>query len=185
MYSIRTHAVSNGRRMHLKLTNGQGVFLFGWSAPQTLLRWSDVVSDKGNTPRRRTFQLLLACGLSEQSLKELQPSVQEWIDHGNVSIEDARNMVLWPLHPIRDLHCDMATILLMKFSASELLSMGVTYEDLSTVGMTAVHMKLFGFSLSQWVRLGLRRSHVEMLDETRLTHVFGMPKTMILMSVPS
>lgn len=164
--------------MRIPLTPGQAVSIHGWLRARQALTWGDVL-----TQESLGFAKLLSFNLSEQDLYVLQPDLQAWIRNGKATLGDCPRMRAWDAHPIRDFKADLADLVGMHWPQEVLGRMGVTFDDLLGLGLTAETMNLFGFTLMMWVCLGFRRSHAESAPPNTLYRLFGMTKQDVLASL--
>lgn len=164
--------------MRIPISPGQAVTIHGWLRARQALTWSDVLFVKN-----LTFQTLLSYNIPEQDLYILQPDLQAWVRAGRATLQDCPRMRAWDAHPIRDFKADLADIVTMHWSYDTLSRMGVDYEELLGLGLTADTMNLFGYTLMMWSTLGFRRSHAEAIPSTTLFRMFGMTKPDVLTSL--
>lgn len=165
-------------RMRIHLTPGQAVSVHGWLRARQTLTWGDViVGDK------LVFSRLLGFNVSEQNLYVLQPDLQAWVLSGRAVLADCPRMRPWDAHPIRDFKADLADLVGMHWPHETLTRMGVTYDDLLGLGLTADTMALFGYTLLMWACLGFRRSHAEGIPQNTLIRMFGMTRQEVLASL--
>lgn len=165
-------------RMRIALSPGQAVSIHGWLRARQTLTWGDVLTQEG-----LTFSKLLSFNLGEQDLYVLQPDLQAWTRQGKATLADCPRMRAWDAHPIRDFKADLADLVGMHWPHEALTRMGVTYEDLLQLGLTAETMNLFGFTLMMWASLGFRRPHAEATPPNTLYRLFGMAKHEVLASL--
>jgi hypothetical protein len=64
----------------------------------------------------------------------------------------------------------------MHWSADTLKQFEVTFEQLRDKGMNAQVMQHFNFTLGQWMGLGLRNHHVQVMDGDIVKRCFDMHK---------
>ena len=129
------------------------------------------------------FSKLLSFNLAEQDLYVLQPDLQAWVRPGKAALSDCPRMRAWDAHPIRDFKADLADLVGVHWPHETLSRMGVTYEDLQGLGLTAETMTLFGYTLMMWASIGFRRSHAEGIPQNTLFRMFGMTKQDVLASL--
>jgi hypothetical protein len=165
--------------MRISLTPGQAVTIHGWLYARQALMWADVLC----ADRDLTFQKLLSYNISEQDLYILQPDLQAWIRAGRATLEDCPKMRAWDAHPIRDFKADLADIVGRRWPHDVLFRMGVDYDELLGLGLTAETMNLFGFTLMMWASLGFRRVHADAMPANTLFRLFGMAKQDVLVSL--
>lgn len=164
--------------MRIRLTPGQAVTIYGWMRARQSLTWSDVLGVKD-----LTFTKLLGFNLTEQDLYVLQPDLQAWVRAGRATLADCPRMRPWDAHPIRDFKADLADIVSMHWPQDVLHRVGVDYDDLLGLGLTAETMNLFGYTLMMWASIGFRRSHADAVPANTLYRLFGMAKQDILASL--
>ena len=164
--------------MRIPLTPGQAVTIHGWLRARQALTWGDVL-----THEELGFAKLLSFNLAEQDLYVLQPDLQAWIRPGRAGLADCPRMRAWDAHPVKDFKADLADLVGMHWPHETLTRMGVTYDDLLGLGLTAETMNLFGYTLMMWASVGFRRSHAEGIPPNTLFRMFGMPKQDVLASL--
>jgi hypothetical protein len=157
--------------MKISLTPGQAVTLHGWMRARQWLTWGDVLGKEG-----LGFSELLACNLPEQELYVLQPDLQAWVRAGKATLQDCPRMRSWDAHPIRDFKADLADMIGMHWPPETLTRMGVTYDELLELGLTAETMTLFNYTLMMWFSVGFQRRHAETVPPNTLFRLFGMSK---------
>lgn len=174
---MSTH--KNKSPMKIPLTPGQAVTVHGWIRARRCLTWGDVLSNEDIT-----FKFLLnTCRLPENALFTLQPDLESWIKTERATLHDAPYMPAWGAHPVRDFHADLAELIRMAWPAETLKRMGVTVDDLVSVGLTPDTMILFGFSLHGWATLGMSREFAERIPVHTLYRLFKMPRMDVLASL--
>lgn len=161
-------APSVGRRDVVHLTNAQSIRVHGWFNPKRTLTWLDIV----NTPHMNV-QHLFRAGLSSTQLKQLQPSIAEWITHRHASFGDVPYMLDWPLHPIRDLKGNLAVIVEHKYDVKTLLKLGLGYNVLKQMGLTCEWMNMMEFSLRDWLDLGMTSTDANQMSDGEIAKLFG------------
>ena len=135
----------------MQLTARQATLLHGWIRARQYLTWDDVLQ------KRLTLDSLISAGCRARDVVTMQPNARLWAVHAGASITHARYMMqAWPAHPLRDLGADLGDVLAQKFTAAELVQMGVTHGDLVRAGMTARFEGMFKFAEWEWETLGKR-----------------------------
>ena len=133
----------------MQLTARQATLLHGWMRARPFLTWDDVVQT------RLTLDNLIDAGCRARDVVTMQPNARLWAVHAGANIVHARWMLqAWPAHPLRDLGADLGDMLSHKFTAAELVQMGVTHGDLVRAGMTARFEGMFKFAEWEWELLG-------------------------------
>ena len=154
----------------------QSIRFYGlWDQPRRVLVWEDITA-KCYSWRRLRQEI----GLSPRELMTIQPSPQEWVLRGALQLADLPDMVCFPVNPFTHLHADLAEVWGMRWSSEMLSQMKVTYDQLRAKGMNVDVMRHFGFTLSQWLNMGMRDSHVESLTEGECQHVLELPRAEVL-----
>ena len=164
--------------MRITLTPGQAVTVHGWLRARQTLTWGDVLAIQG-----LDYSKLLSFNLGEQDLYVLQPDLQAWVRSSKATLADCPKMRAWDAHPIRDFKADLADIVGAHWPHETLSRMGVTYDDLLGLGLTAETKNLFGYTLMMWASTGFRRSHAEVIPPNTLIRLFGMTKQDVLASL--
>jgi len=162
--------------MKIQITAGQAVSIHGWIRARRNLTWGDILADEN-----MMFQGLLGYNLTETQLHMLQPELEAWIKAGRAKLMDCpRLSSLWGAHPIKDFRADLADMVNMKWGSDVLMKMGVTYQDLLSLGITPETMNLFGFTLMMWSTLGFGRMDAERIPAPILFRLFNMTKQDVL-----
>lgn len=162
--------------MRIVLTPGQAVLAHGWIRAREYLTWSDILNHE-----HLTFSYLCeTMRISEMMLHHLQPDLQAWIKNHKVRLEDCPRMSLWGAHPIKDFNADLADLVRMRWQTHQFKAMGVTYDSLLQLGLTAETMVLFGFTLVNWTEIGFRRTHCENIPEAILFRLFTLSKQQVM-----
>ena len=164
--------------MRIVLTPGQSVSIHGWWHARSGLTWGDVLSND-----TLTFASLLSFNLKEQELYVLQPDLQAWVRAGKATLADCPRMRPWDAHPVRDFKADLADVIGIHWPTETMVKMGVTYEDLTCLGLTAETMVLLNYTLMMWATMGFRRHHAEPVPPTTLYRLFGLAKQDVLASL--
>lgn len=154
----------------------QSIQIFGvWDQPRRILTWEDIKE------KCLTWKMLRTeYNFSAETLAKLQPDKSEWISRGALTLHVLPEMTMFPINPFTDLGADIGELWSMKFSPEQLHSMGVTYAQMLSRGLTPQIMKLFGFSLSAWVTLGLRAKQINEWPSDYCSMVFGMDKNELI-----
>ena len=162
--------------MFVRLSPAQSTGVHGWGAKlKTTLSWRDVEEND-----HIDFELLMKWKVSPKELRKLQPDVRMWVLHAGCSALHAVHLSEFPAHPIRDLHGDLADVIALRATSRQLRSMGLTYEELCSSGMTPETMRLMGITLQGWIDLGIGAQHVENdFTDAQLGRVFGMTRVAI------
>jgi hypothetical protein len=162
--------------MRISLTAAQAVMAHGWIRAREYLTWGDVLAND-----KLTFQYMLQeMELSEYTLHSLQPDLHAWIRNNKVTLEFCPHLSLWDAHPIHDFKADLADLIRMRWQVEFYKKMGVLFTDLVQLGLTPETMMLFGFTLLNWIQLGLTRKFCENVHEMLLYKLFGMSKMQVL-----
>jgi len=111
-------------------------------------------------------------GLSKEDFLNLQPVAAEWVQNNLCCLQDCTKLSLLPLNPLKDLKVTVDKLL--EYNSKDLLSFGVTYDEMKASGMTPVMMGLFHFPLSEWIDLGFSKLHVQGLSSHECNSLFGM-----------
>jgi hypothetical protein len=158
--------------MHIVLTPAQAVTLHGWLNPREMLTWQDVVNNENIT-----FTHCRACNISLKNLHKIQGTIAPWLEHGAVTMGQAVEMSeFWEVNLIPDFHVDLSDVLSMQLTPEQLRKVSVTYDALLNLGMTPATMQLFGFTLTQWMNIGLQRKHLQYMTDAHIVTLFGMTR---------
>jgi hypothetical protein len=152
----------------IHLTPPQSVLIYGWWSPKRTLTWKEVCSTA-----HITVKLLCDVGITPRELMVIQPDIHEWIVFKNVTFTDVPFMTVFPLHPFKHLHGNIASLVEFRYTVDTLVELDITYLELRAVHMDDNWMKAMDLSLSEWNRLGMK---VRDLQESTCLTVFG--KTM-------
>jgi hypothetical protein len=160
--------------MFIRLTPAQSTGIHGWGAKlKTTLSWRDIEEND-----HITYDLLMQWGVSPKELRKLQADVRMWVLHAGCNARHAVSM--GDVHPINDMHGDLADVIALRATSRQLRSMGLTYDDLRRTGMTPETMRLMGLTFQGWIDLGLSAQEVERdFTDAQLGRVFGMTRNAI------
>jgi hypothetical protein len=163
----------------VELTPPQIVTLFGWFNLKPFITWEDI---KKNS--KITFHALRTAGLTPTQLHTIQPDIREWKEHGSITLHDCVTMTEWPAHPIHTMKADLADIISMRWSPEQMISLGITVDELIEIGMIPDLMTMFVFSLSSWVTIGLTRNHVNDMTDNQILRIFRMSRVQVNCGLP-
>ena len=150
----------------------QSIKVFGlWRQPVLVLSWTDVKN------LNLTWRYLRTLGIDAQSLKNLQPDKNEWIQRGGIQLSDLHDMLVFPVNPLTDFGVDLAELWQMRCNTSILVSMGITFDQLIAKGITAQIMAAFALPLSDWIELGFGIEHAQGMRDDECKMVFNIEKT--------
>jgi hypothetical protein len=154
----------------------QSISIFGlWDQPRQILEWQDI------TARNLTWRNLRdSLELTPEQLKQVQPSVEDWVNRASITLNDLPDMVCFPVNPFVHLHADLAEVWSMHWTSDILKQLNVTFDQLRAKGMTVQVMQHFNFTLGQWMNLGLMQQHIKGMDDDGVRRVFDMPKEEVL-----
>lgn len=149
----------------------QSIKLFGiFKQPIMVLSWQDVKY------YNFTWRNLRALGIEAKALKELQPDKHEWLQRGGIQVADLMDMIVFPVNPLTDFGVDLAELWQMRCNTSALVSMGITFDNLVTKGITPQIMAAFSLPLSDWTELGFSSQHAQVMSNEDCQLVFGIEK---------
>jgi len=156
----------------IKITALQSVRLFGWFVqPVLTLSWVDVKQ------RAFTWRQLRSLGMPDADLQRLQPDKQEWLQRGGIQVADLLDMTIFPVNPLTDFGVDLAELWALKCSATQMASMGITFDQLLAKGITPQIMSAFAMPLSDWTELHFAVQHAEDMRNDDCQRVFALSKT--------
>ena len=163
------------------LTATQSCSIHGWTNPRRILSWKDISS------RSISIDSCIRSGIAASDLHALQPSIQKWIECGSVSFKDVPSMLLWPLHPIRDLRGDISDLAQNRYPPPVLEKLGITYTYMRTdLLMDDDWMKMLRYKPSDWHKyLGFGKEHACEMGDQRTFKVFGMHILMLNLAMTS
>jgi hypothetical protein len=136
--------------------------------PRETLTWEDIKEQS------LTWSQLRKMGLSAEHLREVQTDKDEWVARGGLSLKDTKDMLVLKINPFLDMKADFAEVWAMGWSAEDLVSMGVTIEQMISRGMTNKVMPVMKFSLNGWLDLGFNSKYLENMNEGEVYNTFGM-----------
>jgi hypothetical protein len=164
---------------YVHLTPLQSCQLHGWTSPRRILTWEDLCKNPV-----LTIAKCVECGLSAETLRDLQPDVYMWIMHKGVSFSDVEQMLPWPLHPVYHLNGNISDLASMRYKPTVLRRLGITYEMLrSELQMDDAWMKIMPYTLQDWAEIGFTRAHVNEMSRGRIFAVFGTDVDTVLMRI--
>lgn len=134
--------------MSTPLTARQATQIFGWWDPRLSLTWADVLQ------RKLTLKQLIALGLSAVSLSMIQPNPAQWVEHTGATLEHVRFMQPMAANPFEHFGADLADVLKLELTFTELMRMGVTWRQLKSAGMTDITEGMFKLDHEEWGMLG-------------------------------
>ena len=168
--------------MPVTLTPGQGVFLHGFRGARRSLTWADV----RDTPTI-DFKQLQRANLPLGTIHYLQPDIVEWVKAEKMTLADCLTVSpVWGAHPIRHFGADLGDLVSSRWTADQLVRMGVRYQDLLDVGLTPDNMRLFThITLSGWCALGLTKEHAGKFTDAQTGRLFSMPRQEVMRALRS
>ncbi len=131
-----------------QLTARQSTQIFGWFNPRPVLHWNDV------TRLGLTLDTLIGYGLQGPDLVIVQPDPAKWVERCGASLKHARFMLPWGVNPFRHLGADLADVIGMGLSVTEMVRMDIDYAQLRENGMTDRTEGMFKFDEVDWMILG-------------------------------
>lgn len=167
-----------GRKLMLHLTDGQSVRVHGWLKPKRTLTWEDIAA----VPRM-TVPFLAMQGIAPKDIRTLQPDIMRWIHERRVSFEDVPYMTDWPLHPITHLGGDISTLVRFGYPPELLLKLGLDFRMLTSLGLNTQWMKLFDFSLKDWVGLGMTERDTDGMSDNDIRGLFGTDRQSLALCI--
>ncbi len=164
--------MSAGTSVGVRVSALQSIKLFGiWRQPILILSWTDVKYFNF------TWRYLRAQGIDPQSLKNLQPDKNEWIQRGGIQLSDLTDMLVFPVNPLTDFGVDLAELWQIRSNTTTLIAMGITFDQLIAKGITPQIMAAFALPLSDWTELGFRIHHAQAMSDEDCKLVFHIEKT--------
>jgi hypothetical protein len=155
----------------IRLKPEQSLRFFGLSRPKRTLTWSDVLEN-----RHICLRYLVDNEIDIRKIYNLQPDIKEWIKAKKVEIRDFSLLELWSPHPFNDFKCTLGDIVIYRqyITSQILLNSGVTFKMLhERYGLTGDIMILLGYSVDDWINLGISESFIETLSEHTYKQIFG------------
>ena len=160
----------------MELNSLQSIRVFGlWDQPRSIFTWDDV--------KQRCWTWLWLrdrLHFTAEELFTVQPDKSEWVKRGALTLHDMMDMTVFPLNPIDDLHADLAEIWSMKWSAEDLLRMGVNFQQIKRCGLNYSIMLHFNFALSAWSKLGFGVSDAHDMRQDELRILFGLEQNEVV-----
>jgi hypothetical protein len=175
------------------LSSSQAVRIHGWTSPSRRLTWQKV-RERTDLSFCTLFNILadnktnVSTGLTVEATRALdtlymlQPDILEWVRESKVALVDYEVMHMrWNVDPVTDFgnRVKVGEILQARFSHRAMVGCHLYVDTLFSVGMTPEIMVLFGFTFEQWLRLGLRRRHIEPLTCAQVENVFHVTKNVV------
>lgn len=114
----------------------------------------------------------------------MQPDASSWRQHASITLHDCLEMTQWPLHPIRDLNADLGDIISMRWTPDQMVRLGISLDDLVGIGMESDVMCMFGYPLTAWIHLGLKRNHVMSMSDADIRRVFSISRGQVMATIP-
>lgn len=166
--------------MRVKITPGQGLYLFGFFGIKESLTWNDILQDES-----LTFDRLLSANLTPQQLYNIQPDTMAWVQSKKALLHNCPAMVnFWNAQAIADFKADLGEIILMKWPIDTMIRVGVNYDTLLDIGLTPENMVLMSHvTLLGWSQLGFSLEHAKGIQEATLLRLFGLSKSDVLRSL--
>ena len=84
----------------------------------------------------------------------LQPDPAEWVSHAGATLRHVRFLQALRANPFEHFGADLADVLALGLTFTELMRMGVTWGQLVAVGMTPKTEGMFGLDDEEWGMLG-------------------------------
>lgn len=134
--------------MSAPLTARQSTQIFGWWDPQPVLTWADVRRLK------LTLDRLISLRVGATSLAMIQPDPAQWVEHTGAALRHIRFLQPLSANPFEHFGADLADVLSLELTFTELMRMGVTYTQLKAVGMSEVTEMMFKLDDEEWGMLG-------------------------------
>lgn len=176
----------------ISLTSGQAVTIHGWMAPCRRLDWNAHVVPRTDLNFFGLFTAL-SRGVTDplsyegqktlDQLHKLQPDFKEWLLNKKVALVDCEAMHhRWNIDIVNDFgpgRVMVGEILQANLSARAIHGCGLNVDSLIKLGMTPDIMRLFHFNLQEWIKLGLRREHIELMTHAQVDSVFSVTKMVL------
>jgi hypothetical protein len=131
-----------------QLTARQSTLIFGWFFPRPILYWNDVLR------LGLTLDTLIGYGLNAPDLVIVQPDPAQWVQHAGAGLKHARFMLPWGANPFRHFGADLADVIGMGLSVTDMVRMDIDYAQLRENGMTERTEGMFKFDDVDWTILG-------------------------------
>jgi hypothetical protein len=112
----------------------------------------------------------------------LQPNIMDWISCKKVALVDYEAMHRrWIVNPVTDFggRVKIGEILQSGLSHGAMHGCNLSLDALLHIGMTPEIMPLFHFSFDEWVRLGLKRRHIDRMTSSQVEEVFKLTKNVL------
>jgi len=129
----------------VRLTARQSTLIFGWFDPRPTLAWSDVVRIG------LSLDALVSYGLRSADLLMIQSDPAQWVEHAGAGLKHAR--LLWA-NPFLHLGADLADVMGMSLTLTDMMRMGITHAQLRGHGMTDRMEAFFKLDEIEWQMLG-------------------------------
>ncbi len=135
------------------LTPRQSTQIFGWFNPRPILIWSDVLR------LGLTLDKLISYGLHAPDLVLVQPDPLKWVECAGANLKHARFMLPFGANPFRHFGADLADVIGMGLSVTEMVRMDIDYIQLKENGMTERTEGMFKFDPIDWIIIGKNEHH--------------------------
>jgi hypothetical protein len=110
--------------------------------------WSDVIRFG------LTLDKLIEYGLQAPDLVIVQPDPAQWVQHAGAGFKHARFMLAWGANPFRHFGADLADVIGMGLTVTEMVRMDIDYAQLRENGLTERTEGMFKFDEVDWAILG-------------------------------
>tara|TARA_B100001758_G_scaffold247962_1_gene269292 strand:+ start:23482 stop:24018 length:537 start_codon:yes stop_codon:yes gene_type:complete len=154
----------------LEVSAKQSIAIFGWwDQPRKIVTWDDLTRQNWSWRRLRT-----ELKFTPLELFKLQKDKNAWITRGSLTLHDLPEMTIFPVNPFTDMKADLGEVWSMRWTASQLADMHVTYSEMRDRGLSPQIMSHFNFSLSSWFSLGFRHGDAQKFSDESSLMVFGV-----------
>lgn len=162
------------------LTASQAISLFGWREPLRAINWKLIVENA-----EFTFAKLLGVGLTPEQIYTIQPAKAAWLALDKITLDDLPHTGLWRVNPFTDLGSSIAHLAVSEVNFDALKNNGVTFDDMCRSGLSLQNLRLFKFSLVQWIALGMRKGFVKDISDQESMQLFQLLPAQLASSVPT
>ena len=156
----------------IRLNPCQSVQLYGFTLEaKKTLTWRDVQI----TPTINLRECI-NCNIEPQKLYKLQPNIKEWIKYRKAQIDDIQYLDPWKPNPFTDFNCNLGDLIMHRecITSHVLTQCKVSFKDLyEKYGLNYESMVLIGYTLDEWIDLGLRSDFIQSLSDDQIKSLFG------------
>jgi len=84
----------------------------------------------------------------------IQPDPAQWVEHAGAGLKHIRFLQPLGANPFEHFGADLADVLSLELTFTEMMRMGVTYTQLRAAGMSEKTERMFKLDDEEWAMLG-------------------------------